>query len=1020
MNDRLHKQMESAASVAQSNWRNVVLPNLQPVSGEARQQLEQPTQFRMHTVSGQFLSMKVGQQESDWAINFKKAIVVLFQTKSVNVLGNNQEQQQQFNGIVADDSQQQQNQMAYWTTTEEGLDGICSVDYQINELSNGQAEQMQHYFSEDCRENNNLKKFVVTKTRNVDSCTKRNVFGFYKPGFFRCPNSRAKAGSCEGQWTRTSMTKYYTCGQSYQQMQIQSVLNEGELEQDLFGEKTERFVTGSQQRLVLISKRQINQHMQVASSGVKNINSLVYGVEQKKSGIESIYSNIQEQMKSQRQHEPRSLLSIGHQQQQQSYQEQRQQLSNGHIQKMIQEVVQTVEQLVDQDLVQPQNRASKEITMKALNLARALYLFEQEELNQVYNQLKSKYQSQPQQMTTMKNVFFDTVIMAGSQNCVLFLKQKVQSQQVETQQLMNFFVFMPHYIITPTELVLENIFDLIKSDYIMRENQVIYNQAILSFSALVQRACLSQTRESSYPVELYGQFCSPKHQIVEAKWIPFLQQQVVAGQAQVEEKPEWLNLHLVALSNLRHPAVIPTILNVLDMKQHQGQETQLPQALQMTRYIAVYALSNAGQAQPQTTIQALATILKNQGERTEIRIAAFNSLLKMNPELYVLQSIAAMTWRESNKDVIDVINSGFFFLAHQRDLPIFEQYGSSIQRKAALILPLLKWSRNLNQATLYLGDKLSMLDVSYSSIRSWRYDGTPSMIIPNNYYSRLTYLLNRYQFVVSETFFKLNGYDNLIQQLTEVLIPGTQHKTKSQVGEKILNGLNSEWKQVIKNLNIERRDQPQSSQGALFMNFFEDFPMFASFQSTSSQMLREKLNSLIGGSPKASNMCGQHNLNIQRFMDLSPAEYSIPSELGLPILIEVHMPVTLSLKGQINVQCGQEKIVPDFTMDVRTLAIGQYVGYVGTVCPFTNEMLLTGVDQHTVLDLPFKTNVRFDHQQQQVSVAASLSQEAQTNEFDVIHFHVRPYTVRAGLYSLMPFSQLPQTQFKKIQSPTQP
>jgi hypothetical protein len=64
-----------------NNWRWLNLPNYTPVPSETMRQLRQPTVFEVSEETGRVRSVTVSSEEDEWSVNFKKALIVLFQTQ---------------------------------------------------------------------------------------------------------------------------------------------------------------------------------------------------------------------------------------------------------------------------------------------------------------------------------------------------------------------------------------------------------------------------------------------------------------------------------------------------------------------------------------------------------------------------------------------------------------------------------------------------------------------------------------------------------------------------------------------------------------------------------------------------------------------------------------------------------------------------------------------------------------------------------------------------------------------------
>ena len=62
-----------------NNWRHVVLPPFTPAPESIKQLLSMPISFSVK--DGEIKAVTVSGAEEQWSLNFKKALVVLFQTK---------------------------------------------------------------------------------------------------------------------------------------------------------------------------------------------------------------------------------------------------------------------------------------------------------------------------------------------------------------------------------------------------------------------------------------------------------------------------------------------------------------------------------------------------------------------------------------------------------------------------------------------------------------------------------------------------------------------------------------------------------------------------------------------------------------------------------------------------------------------------------------------------------------------------------------------------------------------------
>jgi len=975
------------------NWRSLSLPQYSEVPAESARLLASPTLFKLKS-GGEFESITVSGEEPEWSINFKKAIVVLFQTK-FHQMGNSE----------------MSSNIDFWQTEEESLDGVCDVTYQINELPQYIIKDKPELIPTPSACEGHDQYYEVIRTKDVGSCSKQTSFSFYKPGFVRCGASGVGAGgmggNCAGLWSRSSVTRYIACGPK-SALVVQRIINEGEMVQDLMGFKAEKLVTGNKQELKLVEKKPIGASSKIGRpSRPVTLRKLFYvyrfkqtseeehselvSQSEMESGPSSVYQTL-----------PRHMLFTG------SASEKHE---GRHVDpsKLVPQIKKLFHELVNEDLFNPVDVPKKEVTMKALSLARSFSLLDKNTISTIYGEMKSEFSGGDKQ-NVFKNIFFDTLIMGGSYDNVVFIKEKIQSNELSTAQIASVVTLLPNYVTVPSRGLLEIIFEMFTCPEVHR-SPFNRNQAILAFSTLMQKACIAQNRRSSYPTNVYGEFCHPESRIVTQKWIPYLQNQLRSSSS-VEQK----HLIIVSLGLLGHKNVVPILLPYIE-----GSSGEQGSNAKATRFLAVYSLRQAGVQNPDLVMPIALAILSNRAEATEVRIAAFNIVLRMNPSMSVFNRVAALTWQETDNEVLQVINTAFLSLANQKEMDAMQSYGASAHRKAAIVYPLIKKIGGAapSSATLFTSDYLPSLSVGYERVTSWI--SSKRSYAPTDFYSKVAYLLDRYQYDTLEFAAHFSGGESFFRELSKVLMPGHRHETTSELEEKIKETLSSEWREVIEKLRLgsgSGRNNRESgpTQGSVYLSVLESTPIFQSFHAASSEMLREKLSSVMKNpSNIKESICGRTNVNMQKMIDLSPAEFTVPSEMGFPIVIERHMPVVVSLKGEMNVQCIPGRVLPSVQMKIKTLFASQLTGWVGTVLPFTKEFLVTGVDEHSVVNFPTEFDINLDVTQQELSVKIAPVSGV-SGEIDLFHYHIRPFTVNQKLWNLEPMTLNPSVKF--IRSPT--
>ena len=737
-------------------------------------------------------------------------------------------------------------------------------------------------------------------------------------------------------WSRSSNTRYIACG-SRGRLVIQTIINDGELNQNLLGYKTERFVTGTMQILRLHEVREATPIEMPAD--LVTLKSMMYEysresfVHQTASPLSSL--NQQERIKIVqsgripehlasnpeviRQTLPRNFL-YGVSPSDVSSEEVMSQLK-----KYISEIVRELTQGVD--------TKDKQITSLVMAVSRGFQMLKsKDEISTVYNELKHEFSSTPEDLASLKNVFFDTLLMSGCPKCITFIKESILSGELSPVQISNFFIWLPNFVKLPTEELLNSIYELVSNDKI-RESTILYNKAIMGFSTLLNRACISSIRNTQYPVNVFGEFCNPDSEIIVSKWIPYL-----VHDLKYTKSYQKRNEIIVSLGLMQHKSVIGELIPFV--------EASIEDSTPLNRYLAIHSLSSAAASRDAThVVPIFFAILSNPAESTTLRIATFNALMKQNPSMTVMHKVAALSWTTKDQELLKVINIAFFTLSKESELVTYDETTLSLPKKAFLVYPLIKKTEGIlpSSGTVFSSDRMRKLGVGYNSKTTWI--AGKSSFIPKDMYTEMTYFMDQFKFTPISLGLRLSGAENLYSQIEKLFEPiesqlnGQQEDQQQQQRQEV----NQEWEGIIEQLKLKVRENGPMD-GAFFLRWFESSPMFYNFDKLSAQQLREKIAPLLSNPQMIKDkLCGEFPLNFQQTMDRTPSVFMIPSDMGFPIVIEVLMPVAASIRGSLNIRCESE--MPSISLKANIVANSQYSGWVGTSIPFTKEYTVTGVQE---------------------------------------------------------------------------
>merc|ERR1712235_78699 len=195
-----------------------------------------------------------------------------------------------------------------------------------------------------------------------------------------------------------------------------------------------------------------------------------------------------------------------------------------------------------------------EVNQMLLTAVRGMTALESvEEIERLYTTVLSGLSVE--QTLTMKQLFLDTVVMTGTPHSLEFFERLVRQGKVPQSEITAFFMFLPRYVVLPTEQVLNRLFKLVTEVETITRVPTTYSVAMTGLSQLVQSACISEDRKTSFPAYTFGEFCTPESEIVQEVLIPYLARSLHKEPQTVAEE-NIRNIHIISLGLLRHKNVI--------------------------------------------------------------------------------------------------------------------------------------------------------------------------------------------------------------------------------------------------------------------------------------------------------------------------------------------------------------------------------------------------------------------------------------------------------------------------------
>merc|ERR1712180_523000 len=402
---RFAKFNEKLTGLEPENWRFIHTPEPEETTSEYKTVLESPVEFTM--VEGEVKEIKSSEEEATWTINFKKSLISLIKIQSpsgrIDISQNNVRTE---TGRLPE----------IWSVMEEGVDGECENTYQFIEVPTYMLSELTHgkMDMESCEERG-MKAYQITKTRNLNKCTKRTSWASVAPGELDCD-----IGNCDLMWERSSMTRYLGCGNS-----------------------AENIVTGTEQTLEIVEKRSTLSSLPEISSPrtSESLFSEYPSSFYKYTGETPEDSPIRQRSASPSPRE--SFLK---------------KLSPSTLkQKMVEKISQIV-----RDLKEVEEFEKKQVSAHVLTLSRSFFLLDEEEMKSLFEELKG-LKLDEEDRETARQLFLEIALTSGSNSSIKFLKKMIESGELSSLRIGEIIATLPHYIKTPSVEIMTEIFEVIKS-----------------------------------------------------------------------------------------------------------------------------------------------------------------------------------------------------------------------------------------------------------------------------------------------------------------------------------------------------------------------------------------------------------------------------------------------------------------------------------------------------------------------------------------------------------------------------
>lgn len=980
--------------------------------GDFKTKLTAP--FEAQLRRGVIETVKVGSDEPVEVTNVKKALLSQLQ---MDVTGSGRGYLAEQNFLNGGNPQTVQplngEQQSYFSTLESTLEGECQTDYTFVPIPKFQTfelnmdkkikEQQEGVWSD--RRSSQIgdqvcqgkQYYEIVKSINLDNCVQRPVFAIQTGIENSCDVSK---GHCKDIFANTVNTRYIVCGQR-DQFIIRQVSTEGEMVATPLGwdNTPEKMRQRTRVQLAIVDYKQ---------SGVQPMPQP--GNAEQKQNLAFEYPTGHNQ-RIRQQSAPTSGATINpgntsyihpirhfpDMQSESNILPQTVQFND-----LQNQVQQNFQEIVRIFFNGPESSCSGkfDVSGRLSTIAKMLRPLSLNQLRQIERQIESAQYPNQQQKQLALHLFYDVVAMAGSNPAFLIIKDALVHRQsvVPLSNRVRLVQSVMRSTFTPTQQLFQEMLSLVQQlqNQQQGEEKTVYYSAVIGLSNLVYKACVNpKTRISSFPVRIYGHFCNENSQFISEQYVPYLTQQLQQNDHQEDVKMVLIS----ALGKTGHKKALLPLTQIIEYASMSGSGSRTVQPEHdkpVLRSLAVNSLRRLARREPTLVRRILLSIMENPAETPEVRIAAIGLLPYARPSVADLQRLAVRTWHEPNSKQVSCFAA------------------STLRSLSSTIVPDLKTEAEKAKTVIKMV-KPSQCGLSYSQ----------NILVDT--------LLKYAKIGVAGTLTYVNGEDNFLPTMftaghkafgSNWMVDGLVLTSYSQglenVFDKIVMRLggksqvNSESKQKLDdikrqlNAKVQEYLQPQ----AMLMTKMADYELLLPINKQKyDEIIAKVVDSLTGNMLGGSWNININNAGVNTHLNI---EAYGPSIAGFPVYVSRTAPIVHGMRAQLqkNGQIGNQM---EMTGSIKPLINTKTEAVAGIYLPFNTEFVGAGVEFSFHFFTPLTGRVTLS--QTKLDLAIRPCQNV-NGDAELMHYFVKPYTVRKNCQKVDPFSKADDV--KTILSGSQP
>jgi hypothetical protein len=586
-------------------------------------------------------------------------------------------------------------------------------------------------------------------------------------------------------------------------------------------------------------------------------------------------------------------------------------------------------------------------------ISKALVPLSMEQLKSIKEEVMQAGRNSEASQKVLKGLFYDVLSIVGTNPSIMLIKKDIENGELSGRTAINVLEGAFRSVRTPTKELLKELVQLVKNLKNLQWNEHktfgttlkdLESIGMVQMSKLLYRACINPVRRmTEFPVRIYGHFCSNESSIITEEWIPYLESELESSSSRHQEDDHLRLVAITSLGKLGHIKALHPLIKAIE-----GKISKRP----LVRSVSVYSLKRIAKQNPVLIKPILLSIIDNPAENTQVRIAAVSVLPWSQPSTAQLQTVAIRTWFEPSKQVASFIYSTLKNLA-ETEVPELKAVGAKASSIISMVKPYqygAQFSHNIN-----FSDYVKYLKMAVSQKVAWVYNDeetVPTKMSASN--------------VIYSPSFMVRGLSySIYTQGMDYLLDRALYTTskKSPISESVKEQL----EKITQQLKIEKREERTAevfvqSRVAGYERLYtinKDYVMET--LERASQALRKNPRIFTEG----------HHFEYSRALQAANVHLITPNSAGFLSIRENIVPIVYSIKGSFKGENPLDAPLPIPTkVNAKLMPVvnAKIHSHVGVLCPFTEQLIGTGIDAAIHIATPLEAEVEVDNMDQ-VSVS---------------------------------------------------